>query len=223
MIDTHGFETVQQCLNTTMLYDLIYSKHTWDRPIRGHDIRGEYHSYANNWVTWESYYTPKLNTHPRIANIRSVTDDLVAPLLNNPVFYHSDCSVMMPTSMSIRPRVSVPHRHTPWANDTNRLAIHIAVPLHDGTSQNGMPAFLPHSQDVHWDINKCFNGDYDAVFTEDSEQPKTRFGDIVMWDSRTLYSQMPNAAMTNRYTLLLSYVEKDMLSHLQSYEATIVF
>ena len=214
MIDTHGFETVQQCLNTTMLYDFIYSKHKWDIPARGIDTGGNYHSYPSNGVKWENYHTPSLNAHPRIADIRSVTDTLVAPLLTNPVFHHSDCNVMMPSRCKIRPRVATPHSHPQWASNTDRQSIHIAVSLHDSSSYNGLPTFLPRSQNTLWDIKKCYNGDYDDIFAKQAEQPSIRFGDLVMWDSRTLYSPMPNKALTNRYVVLLSYVEKDIVSEL---------
>jgi ectoine hydroxylase-related dioxygenase (phytanoyl-CoA dioxygenase family) len=201
-----------------MLYDMIYTKQEWDYPVRGHDQAGKYHAFADHGIVWANYWCPTLKNHPKIASIKSVTDKLVAPLLSDPVFYDSTCSVIRPGTTTARVHIDTPHRHAPWATNTHRLAIQFAIPLHDGSAQNGATAFLPGSHNIMWDIEKCYSGEFNDHFRQNAVQPEARFGDIVMWDSRTLHSQMPNLSHSNRYMVLLNYVERDILADLQSFE-----
>lgn len=215
-----GFSVWPNKLDQKILYDLAHYKETFDIPNRGHDRTGKYYDSNVDGVQWANYWTDPLNDHPRIADIRKVVDRLVGKFLIHSVFYHADISVVTPLNSLIRPHVDTPYRHAPWNHRIrNCLGVQVGIPLHDITSDFGSTAFVPGSHRSVWEIDRCYNGEYTDTFMKTAEQPEVRFGDVLLWDARTLHSQMPNIAETSRYMLLLTYVEERIVSDLMQYEA----
>lgn len=216
-----GYSVWNQRIEPQLLYDIAYNKTYWDTPDRGHDINGVYHRKPSDDVKWANYWTGPLNDHLRIADIRKAVDRLVAKFMVEPVFYHADVSVLTPSNSLIRPHVDTPHRHEPWnAKVANCLGMQVAIKLSDfDILTAGSTAFVPGSFRQVWDIKKCYRGEYTEYFLKNAEQPDLRFGDVLIWDARTLHSQMPNISGTNRYMLLLNYIERRIVPELMDYES----
>lgn len=220
----NGYCVLQQQIDKQDLYKLIYSKFYWDNPNRGHDTSGKYYPKYQPNVEWANYWTAPLNDHPRIANIRKVVDGIVAEFIEYPILYHSDASVITPQSTLVRPHIDTPHRHLPWNNDQRLLGIQVGIPLNEfvPSGRSGTTAFLPGSHKKSWDIKKCYSGDYTFEFLNDFDQPELHYGDMVLWDSRTLHSQMPNITDVNRYLLLMNYLDERIVKDVMNYEASLL-
>ncbi len=219
----NGFALYKDVLPNKTLYEIVYWKETWDLPVRGHDVDGKYHTQFDNEVRWANYWTHPLSDHRAVQMLRNTTDEIAKTLLKSPVMYHCDASVLTELSTAIRPHVDTPHRHEPW-NDKidNRLAIQMAAPLHEFKSHCGTTAFYPGSHLKHWDIKACYSGHFDNEFLKGHVQPPTSFGDVAVWDARTLHSQMPNLSERSRYLLLFNYVEERIVDDLMDYENSLV-
>ena len=216
-----GFSVWKQKIDHKILYDLAYYKSDYDHPNRGHDRNGKYYAQYEEGVEWANYWTDPLNDHPRIADIRKVVDRLVGRFLVMPVFYHADVSVLTPLNSLVRPHVDTPHRHAPWNRDTKTiLGVQVAIPLHQITGNSGTTALVPGSHRQVWDIKKCYSGEYTPYFLANAQQPEVNFGDVLMWDARLLHSQMPNVTASNRYIVLLNYLEERIVEDVMQYEAS---
>jgi hypothetical protein len=215
-----GYSVWPQRIDEKIIYDLAYYKESYDHPNRGHDRNGVYYAEYHESVEWANYWTDPLSDNIRIGDIREVTDRLVARFLVEPVFYHADVSVLTPLNSMIRPHVDTPYRHAPWNQKiTHGLGVQIGIPMQSYTENAGTTAFLPGSHKRAWDIKKCYRGEYTDVFLSECVQPKIEFGDILLWDARTLHSQMPNVSRHNRYMLLLNYLERHVVEDVMQYEA----
>jgi len=213
-----GFTVFRQKFDQMLLYDISHTKISWDIPQRGHDRDGNYYATYHENVEWSNYWTLPLNDHNQISNVREVTDQFVEEFMDDPVFYHADCSVLTPLSSGPRPHVDTPHRHAPWNRDRRLLGIQIAIPLHEFTENSGSTAFLPGSHKRVWEIDRCYRGEYTEQFIQEAIQPVVHFGDMLMWDARTLHSQMPNITATKRYMLLMNYIDRRVVNDVMQYE-----
>lgn len=216
-----GFTVFEQAIDQLVLYEMTYNKHPYDHPVRGHDRNGNYFGTYHDGVEWANYWTSPLNTNEYVKEIREIVDPIVSTVLIDPVFYHSDLSVMTPLNSLVRPHVDTPYRHKPW-NDKHyeMLSIQVAIPIHQMSVHAGTTAFLPGSHKQHWDIAKCYSGKYTEEFLADAEQPVVNYGDMLLWDGRVLHSQMPNVTDTNRYMLLMNYLEGWIIDDVMKYEAS---
>ena len=93
--------------------------------------------------------------------------------------------------------------------------------MHDMSSHAGTTAFLPKSFKHMWDIKDCYKGVYTNEFLKGAIQPEASYGDVILWDARTLHSQMPNITKTNRYMLLMNYLEERIVNDVMQYERTL--
>ena len=220
--DEQGYTIYKGIAPAKAIYNLAYWKDAYDIPTRGHDVNGVYYNKFVSDVDWANYWTDPLNEHTSLLSIRKVVDDLVDIYLDDPVFYHADVSVLTPKCNAVRPHIDTPHRHTPF-NDRihKRLGIQVAIPMSEYNIRCGVTGLLPGSHKKFWDIKKCYKGEYTAEFMKSAIQPELNYGDILMWDSRLLHSQMPNVSSNHRYMILLNYVEKDIVQELMEYESTL--
>lgn len=219
---TKGFAVWPELIDRALIYDIASNKASFDYPAKGHDVDGKYYDKYVEDVKWANYWTQPLDDYSRIANVRKVVDRLVAKFLVSPIFYQASISVVTPENTLIRPHVDTPHRHKPWNNRVNRiLGVQVAIPMHEFPPDAGVTALLPNSFRKVWDIEKCYNGSYLDEFLTDSVQPNLYFSDVLIWDARTLHSQMPNITQNNRYMLLMNYIEEDIVSKVMEYEATL--
>lgn len=216
-----GYSVWPQRIDQKVLYDLIQQKHQYDYPNRGHDYNGIYYAGYHESVEWGNYWTDPLNDNSRIADIRNVVDRIVARFLVEPIFYHADVSVLTPLNSLIRPHVDTPHRHEPWNQKISHgLGIQVGIPMQSYDKNAGTTAFLPGSHKRVWEIKRCYRGEFTDTFLRECVQPKVEFGDILIWDARTLHSQMPNVSEHNRYMLLLNYLEHRVVEDVMIYEAS---
>jgi len=216
-----GFTVFRDRIDNKILYDLTYYKSGWDKPNRGHDRDGSYYSQNYESVEWGNYWTGPLDDHIRVADIRATTDLLAAELLDNPVCYHVDVSVLTPVCSSIRPHVDTPHRHEPWNQDLRQLGVQMAIPLNEVDQSSGTTAFVPGSHQRSWDIKDCYRGKFTELFLRECHQPVVSYGDVLVWDCRVLHSQMPNVRSSNRYMLLLNYLNEKIVQEVMEYEASL--
>lgn len=218
---TLGYSVWPQRIDQKLLYDLVYYKESYDRPNRGHDRNGVYYAEYHDSVEWGNYWTDPLNDNPRITEIRNVVDRIVGRFLVEPVFYHADVSVLTPLNSLIRPHVDTPHRHAPWNEKIiYGLGVQVGIPLQSYDCGAGITAFLPGSHKQVWNIKRCYRGEYTDTFLKDCVQPVVEYGDVLIWDARTLHSQMPNVSGHNRYMLLLNYLERRVVNDVMIYEAS---
>ena len=217
--EEHGFATWSTVINHGTLNNLYFFKDVWDNPQRGHSCDDKYHhTYAND-IQWGNYWTESLSDHTEVLSISSSIRHVINQLLDEPVFYHSDVSVLMPGSTTIRPHVDTPYRHEPWNHKINqRLGVQVAIPMQEFELTAGHTAFLPGSHRKYWNIRDCYNGVHTDEFKSGAVQPELAFSDVIIWDARTLHSQMPNPTNTPRYVLLLNYVEKRIYNQLNEFE-----
>lgn len=216
---TEGFSVWKEVVDQVELFDLAYNKHTYDYPNRGHDRNGVYYEKYYDGVEWANYWTGPLNDNRHVRAIRESIDRIVGKFLVQPVFYHADVSVMTSLNSLVRPHVDTPHRHVPWSDRVHTpLGIQVAIPMHDVSTHAGTTAFLPKSFKKSWPIKDCYKGKFTDEFLKDAVQPEMDFGDALIWDARTLHSQMPNITEHSRYMLLLNYLEENIVDSVMQYE-----
>lgn len=222
MIHDIGFTKIEKEVPVVQLLSLIEMCPAWDIPQRGHDRKGNYYDRPTPNVDWSNYWGVDLTENYHVTQIRKRLDEIAGTLLDDAYFYGSDVSVLAPGSSLIRPHVDTPHRHPPWNHSPDRrLGIQMSVPLNEWYDGMGGTAFLAHSHRKTWPIEECYKGTYNEMFKEKSQTIHLEFGDIAVWDARTLHSQMINHQTTKRYVLLLNYVEGDIVDELVAYESSL--
>lgn len=227
MIDPHGhFETQgfgvwSGVIDTSLPMEIRRGWHRLRLAHRGHDVDGKYHSKPESGVEWANYWTYPLYKSPAIQAIVDKITPILSGFINSPVFYHCDISVLTNKNTHIRPHVDTPYRHLPWnqSHMDQRLAVQAAVPLHKYPTNAGSTAFYPGSHLQHWDIKKCYRGEYNDVFMKNCQQPTVDMSDVLLWDARTLHSQMPNQTSANRLLLLMNFLDESIVEQVMQYES----
>lgn len=208
--------------NQRSLYELSYYKPDYDVPNRGHDSQGRYHTKNMPNVEWANYWTGALDDNRYVHEIRSTVDSVISEALEQPICYRVAVSVVTPANSLVRPHVDTPHRHGPWnSHYRTPLGMQVGIPMHEMSGSAGVTGFLPGSHLRFWNINDCYRGTYTSEFLRGCVQPDLKFGEMMVWDARTLHSQMPNVTTAKRYMLLLNYVEESVVDELMAYEATL--
>jgi ectoine hydroxylase-related dioxygenase (phytanoyl-CoA dioxygenase family) len=70
---------------------------------------------------------------------------------------------------------------------------------------------VPYSQKRDFDIDKCYNGDYDRWFVENAVQPDMPTGSLLFYNCRILHSSMPNPQDIERPALLYNYLDRSIV------------
>jgi len=218
---TQGYNVLHKIVPGKLIYELAYYKSDFDYPRRGHDVNGTYYPHNVPDVDWGNYWTDPLNDNQNVKEIADILEKYLSEYIGPIVLYHADCSVLTNRCSVVRPHVDTPHRHAPWQQNQEDLAIQVAIPMSQFDKDAGSTAFLPNSHNQLWDIQKCYRGEYTAEFLRGAVQPRVDFTDAVIWNSRTLHSQMPNISSARRYMLLLNFLRRDVVEDVMDYEASL--
>jgi len=126
-----------------------------------------------------------------------------------------DTITTRPGSSKIRAHIDIPYRFEEYAHATSdeTLGVQIIVPLDIFTLQNGATAFLPgsHSSQFYYKDIEENQEDYDTLLTTEGMQFVSHPGDVLIYNSRTLHSTMPNKSNFHRSALLINAVATSVM------------
>jgi len=126
-----------------------------------------------------------------------------------------DTITTRPGSSKIRAHIDIPYRFEEYAHATSdeTLGVQIIVPLDIFTLQNGATAFLPgsHSSQFYYKDIEENQEDYDTLLTTEGMQFVSHPGDVLIYNSRTLHSTMPNKSNFHRSALLINAVATSVI------------
>ena len=126
-----------------------------------------------------------------------------------------DTITTRPGSSKIRAHIDIPYRFEEYAYapGDETLGVQIIVPLDIFTLQNGATAFLPgsHASKFYYKDIEENQEEYDTLLTTEGMQFLSHPGDVLIYNSRTLHSTMPNKSNFYRSALLLNAVATSII------------
>lgn len=124
-----------------------------------------------------------------------------------------DCITTRPHSQKIYAHIDTPYRFEEFSKVDRTLGVQIIIPLDDFTLENGATAYLPGSCNMKIDYRDLeeFRDVYNDMLVDSGTQFLSKPGDVLMYDSRTLHSTMPNNSNEFRSALLINILEKDII------------
>lgn len=127
-----------------------------------------------------------------------------------------DTITTAPNSKKIRAHIDTPYRFEEYAHSSNDevLGVQCIIPLDPFTLENGATCILPGSNN-----NKFYYKDiednqeeYNDLLLTNGFQFVSNPGDVLIYNSRTLHSTMPNNSNQHRSALLINALANSVIS-----------
>jgi hypothetical protein len=187
-----------------------------DNIHRGNAVNGTYygkHRKGREYNVWWSKSPPEEMWRPVIDILRTHID---AIFIGTKWDMHVvDTITTRPGSSKIRAHIDIPYRFEEYAYapGDETLGVQIIVPLDIFTLQNGATAFLPgsHASKFYYKDIEENQEEYDTLLTTEGMQFLSHPGDVLIYNSRTLHSTMPNKSNFYRSALLLNAVATSII------------
>jgi len=90
------------------------------------------------------------------------------------------------------------------------------VSLFDLDKEHGATGLVPNSQTKDFNINLCYQGFYNSMFSKNCIQPSLPKGSVLLYNARVLHSSMPNPQHTPRPALLFNYLDSSIIDDIIS-------
>jgi ectoine hydroxylase-related dioxygenase (phytanoyl-CoA dioxygenase family) len=105
------------------------------------------------------------------------------------------------------------------------LGVQIIIPLDTFTIENGATALLPGSSTERIDYKDLEKNreHYNDRLLSEGMQFLSSPGDVLMYDSRTLHSTMPNGSSEFRSALLINALKTDIIPRVQELDGNTDF
>jgi hypothetical protein len=187
-----------------------------DNIHRGNAVNGTYygkHRKGREYNVWWSKSPPEEMWRPVIDILRTHID----AIFNGTKWdmHVVDTITTRPGSSKIRAHIDIPYRFEEYAYapGDETLGVQIIVPLDIFTLQNGATAFLPgsHASKFYYKDIEENQEEYDTLLTTEGMQFLSHPGDVLIYNSRTLHSTMPNKSNFYRSALLLNAVATSII------------
>ena len=206
-----GYEILKNCIpisyidNFLNLLDQLYPV----RAISSHKIYAESEGIKNleDISVWWSQTVLDL---PVVRNILEIVNPIISNISHTLVPYTSDVVFINAHSTFVSAHVDTPYRFKQWNFDKRLLGIQCIISLQDTDKINGVTGLVPFSQKRDFDINKCYNGEYNKWFVENCKQHDMPKGSLLFYNSRVLHSSMPNTTDKTRPALLINYIDRNI-------------
>lgn len=124
-----------------------------------------------------------------------------------------DCITTRPSSNKVYAHIDTPYRFDEFAHVDECLGAQIIIPLDTFTLENGGTAYLPGSSLERIDYKDLEDNreNYNDRLLTEGQQFLASPGDVLMYDSRTLHSTMPNKSTEFRSALLINALKSDII------------
>ena len=197
-----------------------------ERYHRGNGVDGTYYGVHDGEREYDVWWT----TQPP----REMWEPLVWMLSSsiNHLFGHQkwdihvvDCITTRPSSNKVYAHIDTPYRFEEFSTVAECLGVQIIVPLDIFTLENGATAYLPGSSAEcidYKDLEENREHYNDRLITEGQQFLSTP-GDVLMYDSRTLHSTMPNKSTKFRSALLINALKSDIIQRVQELDGNTDF
>jgi len=197
-----------------------------ERYHRGNGVDGTYygeHDGEREYDVWWTTQPPKEMWMPLVAQLYGKVTHMFGH--ENWSIHVVDCITTRPGSSKVYAHIDTPYRFDDFAESDEVLGVQIIIPLDTFTIENGATALLPGSNAERIDYKDLeTNREYynDRLLSE-GMQFLSEPGDVLMYDSRTLHSTMPNGSSEFRSALLINALKTDIIPRVQELDGNTDF
>lgn len=198
---------------------VINQFHLWSRSNnrihRGNATDGKYYAEHDGEreydVCW-STHPPREMLIPIVAKMKPYVDIFFDG--EEWVMHNADTTTTRPGSTKIYAHIDTPSRFKDFNGIDETLGIQAIITIDDFTEENGGTYILPGSHKENLDIDDITENreKYNERLLREGSQIRAKAGTLVMWDSRTLHSTMPNNSDDFRAGLLLNFIRADIVA-----------
>lgn len=208
LTDGDGWLVLERVIPEELIDNFIKRMHEL-RPVRALSCDKQYaeKDEINNLKDIAIWWSQTVMDWPEFQSIKSIIDEKVNPLMDQPTFYASDVVTIESNSTLINPHVDTPHRFEKWNLDRRMLGVQCIVSLFDIDENYASTGVVSESQKRDFYIDMCYSGYYDKWFKRKKTQPVMPKGSLLVYNCRVLHSSMPNTNSKSRPALLVNYLE----------------
>ena len=197
-----------------------------ERYHRGNGVDGTYygdHDGEREYDVWWTTQPPHEMWEPIVWRLSSSIDHLFGHQQWN--IHVVDCISTRPSSSKVYAHIDTPYRFEEFAYVEECLGAQIIIPLDTFTTENGGTAYLPGSSAERIDYKDLEENreHYNERLLSEGQQFLADPGDVLMYDSRTLHSTMPNKSTKFRSALLINVLKSDIIPRVQELDTNTDF
>lgn len=207
-----GYIILEKLVPDTII-DSILDKQETLYPVRASSSNKKYaeRDEIKNLPNISVWWSQMVMDWVEVQQINELLKPHITAYMPNAFWYASDIVVLEPHSTWVNPHIDTPHRFKNYNYNKNLLGIQSIVALSDLDKNTGATGLLPGSQKQDFNINLCYQGMYNTMFTSRCIQPKLSKGSVLFYNCRLLHSSMPNPQPTSRPALLLNYLDSSII------------
>ena len=185
-----------------------------ERIHRGNACDGKYydsHELGREYDVWWTTKPPSEFWKPIVWGLVSHIDAIFQKGAWG--IYAVDCITTRGGSSKVYAHIDTPYRFKEFNQSDRVLGVQIIIPLDPFTLENGGTAFLPgsHLEKIDFKDLEENREAYNERLLLEGQQFLAKPGDVLMYDSRTLHSTMPNHSTQFRSALLINALQKDII------------
>lgn len=197
-----------------------------ERYHRGNGVDGTYygvHDGEREYDVWWTTQPPREMWEPIVWRLKGTVDRLFDG--NKWDIHVVDCITTRPSSNKVYAHIDTPYRFDEFAHVEECLGVQIIIPLDTFTLENGGTAYLPGSSLERIDYKDLEDNreDYNERLLSEGQQFLANPGDVLMYDSRTLHSTMPNKSTEYRSALLINALKSDIIPRVKELDTNTDF
>lgn len=167
------------------------------------------------------WWSQQISGSPAVQRIADLCMASIGGLFADPAVYASDCIVNTGANRHrVYPHIDTPYRFPQWERSRDLLAVQFLVPLVEFTVENGATAVVEHTHRYLWTVKDLYRGVYDQWFRDNCRQIQLKPGDILAYNPRLLHSTMPNLTDRDRAALLISVMDRSLISSVSAVDGT---
>jgi ectoine hydroxylase-related dioxygenase (phytanoyl-CoA dioxygenase family) len=157
------------------------------------------------------WWSQMISDWPESLAIQKLLNPLIQTHFPRLDTYANDVVFIKNQSVWVNPHIDTPHRFKKYNYDQRLLGIQCIISLDHINKNSASTGLVPYSQKRDFDIDKCYNGDYDRWFVENAVQPDMPTGSLLFYNCRILHSSMPNPQDIERPALLYNYLDRSIV------------
>ena len=197
-----------------------------ERYHRGNAVDGNYygeHDGEREYNVWWTTQPPREMWEPIVWKLKGTVDRLFDG--NKWDIHVVDCITTRPSSNKVYAHIDTPYRFDEFAYVEECLGVQIIIPLDTFTLENGGTAYLPGSslERINYKDLEDNRDDYNERLLSEGQQFLANPGDVLMYDSRTLHSTMPNKSSEYRTALLINALKADIIPRVKELDTNTDF
>jgi ectoine hydroxylase-related dioxygenase (phytanoyl-CoA dioxygenase family) len=213
-IQDAGFYMVEDFIPEMIQRQFYLWSRSPERIHRGNATDGKYyseHDGEREYDVWWSIIPPKEMLIPIVSQMKTLIDVFFDG--EEWAMHNASTTTTRAGSNEVYAHIDTPSRFKEFNGIDEILGVQAIITLDDFTEENGGTYILPGSHKENIDIDDLTENreKYNDRLLREGSQIRAKSGTLVIWDSRTLHSVMPNNSNDFRAELLMNFVRADIV------------